>query len=308
MKIQKWGAVLLGAALATSLAACSGSATGNETKSDSASSVASHPSFPAGSTMAKLAKAGTVRIGVKFDQPPYGSKDLSGKEQGFDVDIAKAIAGGLGIAPDKIQWVETVAANREPFLQQGKVDFIVAAYGITDSRKQVVSFAGPYFNDPQDLAVKKGNPENIKGPKDTAGKKVCAITGSAVAQEMREHYPKAQLVQFDVQTKCAAALKDGSVDAWTSDTGNIWGAMAKDPSAFDLVGKPFRDDLYAVGIPKGDTQFCGYIEKTIKKLESDGSYKKAWNENIKTLLDKIGLKDSSMPTPPSLQSCTALTK
>src|SRR6266545_8032148 len=115
-------------------------------------------SFAAGSTMARLQSAGKVTVGTKFDQPLFGLKNLEGKPEGFDVEIAKIIAGELGISPDSIQCVETVSANREPFIQQGKVDFVVATYTINDKRKQVVDFAGPYYVAGQDIMVKKGNP------------------------------------------------------------------------------------------------------------------------------------------------------
>src|SRR5215211_4844202 len=102
-------------------------------------------SFPEGTTMARLKDAGTVRVGTKFDQPLFGLKNLEGKPEGFDVEIAKLIAGEMGIAPDKIQWVESVSANREPFIKQDKVDYVVATYTINDERKKVVDFAGPYY-------------------------------------------------------------------------------------------------------------------------------------------------------------------
>lgn len=84
--------------------------------------------FPAGSTMARLAKAPTLRIGVKYDQPLFGMRNLSGQPEGFDIDLATLIAGKLGFPPDKITWVETSAPNREPFLQQNRVDLVIATY------------------------------------------------------------------------------------------------------------------------------------------------------------------------------------
>ena len=55
---------------------------------------------------------------------------------GFDVEIAKIIAGELGIDEDSIEWVETISANREPFIEDGQVDIVVATYTINDDRKQ----------------------------------------------------------------------------------------------------------------------------------------------------------------------------
>jgi ABC-type amino acid transport substrate-binding protein len=78
--------------------------------------------------MAKLNQAKKITIGTKFDQPLFGQKGLDGKPVGFDVEIGKAIAAKLGIEPDKIEWVETVSQNRESFIEQGRVDLVIATY------------------------------------------------------------------------------------------------------------------------------------------------------------------------------------
>ena len=250
-------------------------------------------SFPAGSTMARLKQAGRVRVGTKFDQPLFGLKNLQGKPEGFDVEIAKIIAGEMGIAPGSIDWVETVSANREPFIQQGKVDYVVATYTINDKRKQVVDFAGPYYQAGQDIMVAKGNPEGIKGPDDLAGKKVCSVSGSTPAENIRTNYPKAQLTEFDVYSKCAEALKNGQVDAVTTDNVILLGLISTDQESFELVGKPFTKEPYGIGVKKGDTQFRNFINDVLDKIKQDGRWMKAWQ-------DTAGKVATDQPTPPSV--------
>ena len=105
---------------------------------------------------------GKIRVGIKFDQPGLGFKK-SGTYVGFDVDVAKYIAKKLGYSEDQIVWKEAPSKQREAMLQNGDVDYIVATYSITDERKKVVSFAGPYFVAGQDLLVRKDE-TSIKGP------------------------------------------------------------------------------------------------------------------------------------------------
>ena len=248
-------------------------------------------SFPAGSTMARLKQAGRVRVGTKFDQPLFGLKNLQGKPEGFDAEIAKIIAGEMGIAPGNIDWVETVSANREPFIQQGKVDYVVATYTINAKRKRVVDFAGPYYVAGQDIMVKKGNPLGIKGPDDLAGKKVCSVSGSTPAENIRTHYPKAKLVEFDVYSKCAEALKNGQVDAVTTDNVILLGLLSKDQQAFELVGKKFTQEPYGIGVKKGDTQFRNFINDVLTKAEQDGRWRQAWDATA-------GKVAKEQPTPP----------
>ncbi|HEV3505719.1 MAG TPA: glutamate ABC transporter substrate-binding protein [Actinomycetes bacterium] len=282
---------LVGAALALmlALAACGGGDEGG----DGGGQVNEGASFAEGTTMARLKEAGKVTVGTKFDQPLFGLKNLEGKPEGFDVEIAKLIAGEMGIAADNITWVETVSANREPFIQQGKVDFVVATYTINDERKQVVDFAGPYYEAGQDIMVAKGNPEGIGGPDDLAGKKVCSVTGSTPAENIRENYPEADLTEFDVYSKCAEALKNGQVQAVTTDNVILLGLISQDPEAFELVDKPFTKEPYGIGLKKGDTEFRNFINDTLEKIEQDGRWKAAWDATA-------GKVAPGTPTPPAI--------
>jgi len=274
-------------ALALALAACGGGG------DDGGGQVNSGASFAAGTTMARLKDAGTVKVGTKFDQPLFGLKNLQGKPEGFDVEIAKLIAGEMGIAADKIEWVEAVSANREQFIQQGKVDFVVATYTINDKRKAVVDFAGPYYQAGQDIMVAKGNPEGIAGPDDLAGKKVCSVTGSTPAENIRTNYPKAQLTEFDVYSKCAEALKNGQVQAVTTDNVILLGLISQDQEAFELVGKPFTKEPYGIGLKKGDTAFRSFINDTLEKAFQDGRWLAAWDATA-------GKVAKEKPTPPTI--------
>lgn len=249
--------------------------------------------FPDGSTMAKLQQAGKITVGTKFDQPLFGLKNLEGKPEGFDVEIAKIVAGEMGISADNIQWVETVSANREPFIQQGKVDMVVATYTINDERKQVVDFAGPYYVAGQDIMVRKGNPLGIAGPDDLAGKRVCSVTGSTPAENIRTNYKQAKLTEFDVYSKCAEALKNGQVDAVTTDNVILLGLISKDQESFELVGKTFTTEPYGIGVKKGDTQFRNFINDTLDKAKADGRWMKAWQ-------DTAGKVATEQPTPPDV--------
>jgi glutamate transport system substrate-binding protein len=250
-------------------------------------------SFAEGTTMARLSQAGTVTVGTKFDQPLFGLKNLEGKPEGFDVEIAKLIAGEMGIAADKVNFIEAVSANREPFIQQDKVDFVVATYTINDKRKEVVDFAGPYYVAGQDIMVAKGNPESIAGPEDLAGKKVCSVTGSTPAENIRTNYPDAQLTEFDVYSKCAEALKNDQVQAVTTDNVILLGLISQDPEAFELVGKPFTEEPYGIGLKKGDDQFRTFINDTLQKAFDDGRWLAAWDATA-------GKVATEQPTPPTI--------
>ena len=104
---------------------------------------------------------------------------------GFDPEIAKILAAGARHRPgsDKSSGSETISDNREPFLQKGKVDLVLASYSITDERRAVVGQAGPYYVTGQQLLVKKDS--DIKSIDDIKGKEVCSVTGLDLAGQRR---------------------------------------------------------------------------------------------------------------------------
>ncbi len=283
----------LAAAAALALAACGG---GSDTAAPSASGSASPSAaaFADGSRMKELADAGKIIVGTKFDQPLFGLKGLDGQPEGFDIEIAKLIAKKLGIAEDDIEFVETVSANREPFLQQGKVDMVVATYTINDKRDEVVDFAGPYFEAGQDILVAKGNPKDIKGPDDLTGKKTCSVSGSTPASTIQTKYPQAELVLFDTYTKCRDALGNGQVDAVTTDNVILSGYVDQAPEKYELIGKPFTEEPYGIGIPEGQEEFCDFINETLAEAQESGDYGKAFESTAGEVI-----KDTpDLPTPP----------
>jgi glutamate transport system substrate-binding protein len=279
------------AALTISLAACGSDDDGDEATTDDTATedaaeataeetaAAAVGDFPEGSTMAELAAAGEVTIGTKFDQPGFGELNPATNEpEGFDVEVAKIIADELGIAEDGITWVETVSANREPFIQEGRVDYVVATYTINDDRKEVVDFAGPYYQAGQDIMVAAGNPLGIEGPDDLAGTTTCSVEGSTPAENIRTNYPDAELTLFDVYSKCAEALKNGQVDSVTTDNVILLGIIAKDPESFELVDNPFTEEPYGIGVTLGDDEFRSFINDVLEESFEDGRWAQAWDE------------------------------
>jgi glutamate transport system substrate-binding protein len=284
------------AALTVSLAACSSDDDGDEATTDDTatedaaddadSDAAGSGDFPEGSTMAELAAAGEVTIGTKFDQPGFGLLNPATNEpEGFDVEVAKIIADQLGIAEDGISWVETVSANREPFIQEGRVDYVVATYTINDDRKEVVDFAGPYYQAGQDIMVAAGNPLGIEGPDDLAGTTTCSVEGSTPAENIRTNYPDAEITLFDVYSKCAEALKNGQVDSVTTDNVILLGIIAQDPDSFELVDNPFTEEPYGIGVTKGDDEFRSFINDVLEEAYDDGTWAQAWDDTAGQFAD-----------------------
>lgn len=223
---------------------------------------------------------GKIRIGIKFDQPGLGFKK-SGTYVGFDVDVAKYIAKKLGYTEDEIVWKEAPSKQREAMLQNGDVDFIIATYSITDERKKVVDFAGPYFVAGQDLLVRKGD-TSVRGPEDLNGKRLCSVTGSTSAVTVKEQFAnEVQLMEQPGYAECATALFSGIVDAVTTDDIILAGLASASRGRLEVVGKPFTQEYYGVGVKKGSNDLKKKINAAITDMEKDGSWKRALADNTK---------------------------
>lgn len=205
-----------------------------------------------------VARDGVI-VGVKNDQPGLGMEDpTTGERSGFDVDIARWIAASLGFAEDQIEYVTIPSANREQAIVNGDIDYYVGTYSITDSRKEQIDFAGPYFITGQGLLVAADN-EDINGPDDLAGKIVCSVTGSTPLQRIRDEYNPGDTVEYDTYSQCVEQLKAGAVDAITTDEAILAGYVALEPDALKIAGEPFSEERYGIGLAKGDTALLDHI-------------------------------------------------
>jgi glutamate transport system substrate-binding protein len=277
--------VAVGVALVATAAGCGGSG-----------SSSGGPALPAGSKAEAIQKAGKLRVGTKFDQPGFGKKSLADEPQGFDVEVGKLIAKGIfGDNIDgKVEFIEAQSRVREEFIEQDKVDIVVATYSITDERKGRVDFAGPYLIAGQGLLVKKSD-NSINGPGDLAGKKVCSVDGSTPLKRIKEQAPQANYdLVFTGYADCVEALKDNRIDAVTTDDQILLGYAAENPDVMKVVGKPFSQELYGVGLKKGDKAFRDFVNDQLQKSFDNGGWAKAY-------ADTIGSKTGAqVPAAPAL--------
>ncbi len=295
MRLSKAKAIAVAMLLALTLVAC-----GDDDDGEGGGDVAveESPTFEAGTTMERLSKAGKVTIGVKFDQPGIGFLEPGADDpSGIDIEMAKIIAAELGIEGGDIEWKETVSDNREPFIQNGTVDMVLASYSITDERREVVGQAGPYYVTGQQLLVREEDKEKITGPDTLEGVKVCSVTGSTSIETVEEKYD-ARPVPFDTYSDCVTQLQNGSVDAVTTDGAILLGYAAQAPDKLEVVGEAFSEERYGVGFKHADNAFCQFITDTLQGAIDNGDWAKAFEATL-------GQSGVETPEPPKLDECEA---
>jgi glutamate transport system substrate-binding protein len=179
-------------------------------------------------------------------------------------------------------------------LQNGDVDMIFATYSITAERKNAVDFAGPYFVAGQDLMVRKGD-TSIKGPEDLNGKRLCSVTGSTSAKTVKDKFAnEVQLMEQPGYAECATALFSGIVDAVTTDDIILAGLASASRGRLEVVGAPFTEEYYGVGIKKGSDDMAGKINAAIRQMEKDGSWQRAIDDNT----EGTGFTPNNKVNPP----------
>ncbi|MFF1488377.1 glutamate ABC transporter substrate-binding protein [Streptomyces sp. NPDC058319] len=221
-----------------------------------------------------------IAIGIKYDQPGLGQKTPQGYS-GFDVDVAEYVAKKLGYNEDQIEWKESKSADRETMLARGDVQFIAATYSITPAREQKVDFAGPYLLAHQDVLL-RADDTSIKSAGDLNSKKLCSVTGSTSAQNVKERLaPQANLLKYPTYSACLNGLQNKAIDALTTDD-SILAGYASQPQfkgKFKLGGLKMTNENYGIGVKKG-SDLKAKINKALEEMVSDGSWEKAVKANF----------------------------
>ncbi|MEU8674847.1 glutamate ABC transporter substrate-binding protein [Streptomyces sp. NPDC048560] len=225
--------------------------------------------------------AETITIGIKYDQPGIGLKTPDGTYTGFDVDVATYVAKELGFEPGDIQWKEAKSADRETLLERGDVDFIAASYSINDEREEKVDFAGPYLLAHQDVLI-RADDDSIKKPEDLNNKKLCSVTGSTSAQNVKDEIaPQAQLQEYGGYSECLTGLENETIDALTTDDSILAGYAAQDEfkGKFKLGGFKLSNENYGIGVQEG-SELKAKINTALEKMVADGTWDEAVEKNF----------------------------
>ncbi|MEU9974502.1 glutamate ABC transporter substrate-binding protein [Streptomyces sp. NPDC051014] len=255
--------------------------------------VARNVRLPASPTWTRAVRRGYFVVGAKEDQPYLGERDpATGAYSGFDIEIARMMSASLGLPPATVRFRTIASANRETALQNGQIDYYVGTYTINANRRNLVGFAGPYYLAGQSLLVRHDE-NDIHGPQDLAGRRVCSAAGSTPYQRIRADYPKAVLVAYDTYSVCVDNLLTYQVAAVTTDDAILIGYAAKAPGELKVVGKPFSREPYGIGVPREDTALRFAMDDALEAREKNGDWKKAYDATL-------GLSGVPAPQPPPI--------
>jgi ABC-type amino acid transport substrate-binding protein len=229
--------------------------------------------FPANTTMGKIQEAGEIRIGVKYDVPPFGfNNPQTGEVEGFDVDLGTYIAERLGVEP---VFREATTDNRIPLLVDGTIDLILSTMTITEERDLEIDFSEPYYIANGDILVPAGS--DIEGIDDLNGKRVCTALGSTYQETIEKEAPDADLRLIDRYSECLELIQTDAVDAISTDDVILTGMVVEDDT-LDILGIEYTTEPYGAGVPEGDTEFKQFVDESIAAFIDDGTWQERYDE------------------------------
>lgn len=233
------------------------------------------------SSIDDIKKRGTIKIGVFSDKAPFGFVDSDGKNQGFDVYLAKRFAKDLLGDESKVEFVLVDAASRVSYLESKKVDIIMANFTVTDERKEKVDFANPYMK--VSLGIVSPDDAKITSEDQLKGKKVIVAKGTTAETYMTKNHPDVELVKYEQYSEIFQALKDKRGNAILSDNTEVI-AWAKDNPGF-TVGVPSIGsiDTIAPAVTKGNTELRDWINTELETLGKENFVHKAYDETLKSV-------------------------
>ena len=224
---------------------------------------------------AGILRVGGTRTSFLFSQLDETDNGIRGFDAGLYQLLAKYILG------DESAFVieQVDSSTRESVLQNDQVDAVFATYSITDARKELISFAGPYYTSRQAVLVKAGNAD-IAGVDDLAGKAVATQAGSTGPSILAEYAPKAEVQEFQDDQQARTALEQGRVDAYVTDYTLLLNAIVKNPDKYEIAGDVFGpEDNYGIGLPL-DSDGVAFVNDFLKKIEEDGTWEQLWKISL----------------------------
>ena len=229
-------------------------------------------SLPAAAdNLAAIKQRGVLRIGCEGTYSPFCYQDEQGALVGFDVEVAKAVAGKLGVKPEftPSKWEGILAA-----LNSDRFDAVFNQVTISDERKKAYDFSQPYTYSGLQILVRKDKAKDIKGPDDLAGKKVGVLLGTNHEQWLRDHTPKADVRTYEDDASRNQDLLVGRIDAIMNDRLIVGSVEKIFGGQIVPTGGLVSETRQAAAVKKGNADLVAAIDQALAALTADGTMKK----------------------------------
>ncbi|NMO53530.1 glutamate ABC transporter substrate-binding protein [Actinoplanes sp. TBRC 11911] len=247
--------------------------------------------MPAGTYMAKIQKDGRLILGTSQDTLLFSSRNpLTGRVEGFDVDMGRQIAQAIFGDPDKIQIKVIAYDDRVDAPRNGDVHIVADTMTANCARWKDVNFSSIYYEAGQKVLVSTNSP--AKSIEDLGGKRICSAAGSTSYDNIAKVKTKPIPVAMPAFGDCLVAFQLGQVDAISTDDTILAGMAAQDPFA-KVIGPRFTEEPYAMAMSADHPEFTAFVNAVLQKNRENGT----WAATYKKWLGAFG----PAPKPPAAQ-------
>ena len=238
---------------------------------------------PSGPTLRKIVDRGRLIAGVSADTYLLGSRNpLTGKIEGFDIDMVKAVAKAIFGDENAYQLKVITAAQRIPALQNGDVDMVARNMTINCDRWKQIAFSTEYYRSGQKIMVRKG--AKATSLADLNGQRVCAPKGTSSMDNLVRLAPKAIAVGADNHTGCLVMFQQGAVAAITGDDTVLAGLAAQDPYAVVPDQTAFTAEPYGLGFNTKSIDLVRFVNARLDQMRTDGEWTAIYNRWLRAPL------------------------
>ncbi|MEO7725652.1 MAG: transporter substrate-binding domain-containing protein [Burkholderiales bacterium] len=213
-----------------------------------------------------IKKRGTLIVGVKADYKPYGFRDPGGAIIGMEPDLAADVAKRLGV---KLELVPVVSSNRMQFLEQGKIDLMIATMNDNADRRKVVYIVEPpYYSSGVNILTPKA--AKLKEWKDVKGKKTCMIQGAWYNKQIQQDYG-AEIVAFKGTAEVYSALKGNDCVGFIyDDTLLMANLLEPEWKEYEMPFKTILDGPWGLAVKLGEESFYKFMSTTVADWHRTG--------------------------------------
>ena len=220
--------------------------------------------------MEKVARTGVLTAGTSKDALPFAYSDSQGKLTGYSVDMLTLIQQQLEKELGKkitLKLVAVTPAARIPKIINRQVDIVCDASSFTWERDKKVDFSISYGVTGTQILIKKET--NLGSPESLINKRVGVLAGTTNEQAIKQIQPQSKLVYFKTRPEAFAALEQGKIDAFASDSILLegWLQTAKNPDSFAIVPpRPYSREGIACMVPENNSKFLNSVNYSLVKF------------------------------------------
>jgi polar amino acid transport system substrate-binding protein len=226
-------------------------------------------------TLDEIIKSGTIKVGVNPTLPPLGKFDDKNEIVGFDVDYATEIAKLLGV---KLEVVQVGSPDRIPFVQTGKIDFVMGAMTRTPERAKVIDFTLPVHTEVMGVLTVEGKPFKHWKDLDNENITLVQVRGTTPIKFIEENLKKAKVTQLDNYPDAVRALAQGRGDGMIDIIDFAGEHMNKHQVKWKVVETPVDVYYCALGVAKTSNGLKDWLNVAIFDLHKKGKVAELWKK------------------------------